>query len=91
MKNSNSKLNSPINNNDEYTGLSYKNNSNTSIRIKECKENEGKKKLNDNGFRIKYKTEICKYWEVHKTCTYGDTVLKINKVCICSWNSRYKE
>ncbi len=68
------KISSPINNNDEYTGLSYKTSSNTPIRVKEMKDFE-KKKYSDNDFRAKYKTEICKFWEVHRTCKYADSVI----------------
>ena len=64
---------SPVNskNNDEYNNLSYKTNSNTPIIIKDKKET---KKFTDNDFRAKYKTEICKFWQVHKNCKYGDNV-----------------
>jgi hypothetical protein len=30
-----------------------------------------------NDFRVKYKTEICKYWEVNKECKFGDSVRSI--------------
>jgi hypothetical protein len=32
----------------------------------------GKKSGND--FKVKYKTEMCKYWDMYKSCKFGDNV-----------------
>ncbi len=60
---------------DEYQGISYK----TSIApIKTVdlfeEKPEGKKKSIEKDFRIKYKTEKCKFYEVNMDCKYGDNV-----------------
>lgn len=34
------------------------------------------KKSVDGDFRVKYKTEICKFWSFNKNCRYGDNVKK---------------
>lgn len=46
-------------------------------------------------FKLKYKTERCKYWDLYKDCKYKDNVslllyYNILLVCICSWRLRYK-
>lgn len=50
--------------------------------------NVNNKKSND--FKLKYKTEKCKFWELYKECKYGDNVsfliFFIILVRICSWN-----
>jgi len=33
------------------------------------------KKSVDADFRQKYKTEICKFWELNKECRYGNNVI----------------
>jgi hypothetical protein len=35
------------------------------------------KKTRTSDFKTKYKTEICKYWEIEKTCRFGDNVILI--------------
>lgn len=45
-------------------------------------------------FRKKFKTEICKFYELDKECKYGDKVmffLFLWIVCFCAWKSGYKE
>ncbi len=34
-------------------------------------------KITSEDFKAKYKTELCKFWEINKTCKYGDNVSKI--------------
>lgn len=41
-----------------------------------CSENENEYKSR-NDFRSKYKTELCKYYEMNGTCKYGENVKKI--------------
>lgn len=41
-------------------------------------------------FKLKYKTERCKYWDLYKDCKYKDNVslllyYNILLVCICTW------
>lgn len=38
------------------------------------KNGEDSKKGEGTDFRKKYKTEICKYWEVNQECRYKDSV-----------------
>jgi hypothetical protein len=76
---------------DEYQGLSYKKDKFTPIKVEPQETDQNKKKKSiDTDFRIKYKTEKCKFWEVNKVCKYGDNVYIIVKVlvCICSRNRR---
>jgi hypothetical protein len=57
--------------------------------------NTDKKKNSDADFRLKYKTEKCKFWEVGKECKFGESVkyIKINKTLVCfrPWVRRYKK
>lgn len=72
---------------EEYKDISYLNNSNYLVSPNKsdetnCTEVEEsnvtrsilKKKSIDGDFRVKYKTEICKFWELNKMCKYGDNV-----------------
>jgi hypothetical protein len=46
----------------------------SSIGTKEsalCQTPNAKK---SNDFKVKYKTEICKFWDINKTCKFGDNV-----------------
>jgi hypothetical protein len=87
-------INSPISpqaSSDEYQGISYKSSLISPTPVKTvhlCEEIKDKKISIDKDFRIKYKTEQCKFFEVNKDCKYGDNVklfLNINLVCVCSW------
>lgn len=31
-------------------------------------------KTNEKDFRIKYKTEMCKFWELNNSCKFGEKV-----------------
>ncbi len=68
---------------DEYQGLSYKTNKATPVKTvdlhPECKsetkvDQPVKKKSIERDFRIKYKTEKCKFYETNKECKFGDNV-----------------
>lgn len=69
----------------EYSDLSYLSNTNNanannnSEIISKQKKNsmEIKKSCMELDFKIKYKTEKCKYWEINQTCKFGDSVRKI--------------
>lgn len=57
---------------DEYSELSFLNNLN-------CETNKNNKKSVEYDFRNKYKTEKCKFWEINKSCKFGDGVnIKFN-------------
>jgi hypothetical protein len=68
---------------DEYQGLSYLNQKSSPIRSEDTNVTENdndpnkaaKKKSIDIDFRMKYKTEICKFWELNKECRYGNNVI----------------
>lgn len=54
---------------------SYLNNLvNTANTVNTNNSNTNSKKSND--FKLKYKTEKCKFWELYKECKYGDNVSK---------------
>ena len=71
---------------DEYQGLTYKTVKQPLIKCVDLTEpldkNEKtevtvptkKKSSADNDYRIKYKTEKCKFWELNKECKFGDNV-----------------
>lgn len=67
--------------NDEYSELSYlninfiKNTNNLNSSNFLTAEQKAKKSL-ELDFKIKYKTEKCKYWEINQTCKFGDSVRK---------------
>lgn len=45
-----------------------------------------KKRNNDNDFRKKYKTEICKFWSINQVCKFGEKVkFFLLLVCFRSW------
>jgi hypothetical protein len=69
-------LNSQIHD-DEYHGLSYKSAKATPIKssVEEKSETPVKKKSIEKDFRIKYKTEKCKFYETNKECKFGDNVI----------------
>ena len=70
--NSNKKVNSSILYEDEYQGLTYtpiyQDMSNTSIYY----FIEWEKNDDFNNFKSKWKTEICRYWEMYGECKYGE-------------------
>jgi len=67
---------------DEYQGLSYLNpklspnrSEDTNVTDNDSDINKlTKKKSVEVDFRMKYKTEICKFWELNKDCRYGSNV-----------------
>ena len=75
---------------DEYTGLSYLNNLNnncsnnnnnncnnltSNFQVAEQQQLAKQPKKNSEvDFRVKYKTEKCKFWEINKTCKFGEGV-----------------
>jgi len=69
---SNKKVNSSILYEDEYQGLTYtpiyQDMSNTSIYY----YIEWEKNDDFNNFKSKWKTEICRYWEMYGECKYGE-------------------
>lgn len=73
--NQNSVLSTQIHD-DEYQGLSYKSAKATTIKssIEEKPETPGKKKSIEKDFRVKYKTEKCKFYETNKECKFGENV-----------------
>jgi hypothetical protein len=75
-------LTSPKNKNnqitlDEYQGISYKSSKITPVKTVDLYEDkqEIKKKSIEKDFRIKYKTEQCKFYQVNKECKFGDNVI----------------
>ena len=86
--NNNNNINNPQN---EYSDLSYLNNQNQSscnnIGIHQNSENANNSNMNlkakksiEMDFKIKYKTEKCKFWEINETCKFGDNVKNKNKI-----------
>jgi hypothetical protein len=63
--------------NEEYNGLSYKSAKVMTPRKQgvEEKVEPVKKKSIEKDFRIKYKTEKCKFFENSKECKFGDNVI----------------
>lgn len=74
----------PTEKDNEYSELSYYNNnisnnpSNSNRNINQTPSSidiaNAKKKSLELDFKIKYKTEKCKYWEINQTCKFGDNV-----------------
>ena len=68
---------------EEYSGLSYLSQSNSNSisnpngNYQNSEQTKGKKSL-ELDFRVKYKTEKCKFWEINQTCKFGDNVRFIN-------------
>jgi len=61
---------------DEYSGISYintNNGGNTNEGIEDYAGYYIKKKSFENEFKLKYKTEKCKYWELKKECKFGES------------------
>jgi hypothetical protein len=76
--------------NDEYEELSYKCSKATPISSKPDVsddntdtngDNPPKKKSFEKDFRVKYKTEKCKFFELNRECKYKDNVLYILNKC----------
>lgn len=68
---------------DEYFGISYLNNNSNNNNISNQNFSgdltKNPKKISDLDFRVKYKTEKCKFWEINKSCKFGDGVnIKFN-------------
>jgi hypothetical protein len=42
---------------------------NSSVKYKTPRKNKS------GDFKTKYKTEMCKYWQIEKSCKYGDSVI----------------
>jgi hypothetical protein len=63
-------------NDEEYQGLSYKCTKTNPIKssIEEKLETPVKKKSIEKDFRVKYKTEKCKFYETNKECKFGENV-----------------
>lgn len=91
-------LNSPrsIASSDEYQGLSYKSckktltvDINSSDKHETLEKGDGvnnstwmgsKKSFED--YKIKYKTEKCKYFDVDKACKFGESVIYLLKITL---------
>lgn len=67
---------------EEYIGLAYyQTASPDESTLDDFSNSSGmKRKSTDGDFRAKYKTEICKFWELNKECRYGDNVRVLFKV-----------
>lgn len=65
---------------DEYQGISYKTSIAPIKTVDLFEEKPEKKKSIEKDFRIKYKTEKCKFYEVNMDCKYGDNVKKLIKI-----------
>ncbi len=73
---------------EEYEGLSYK--ASKATPINDEKEESCQKKSIDKDFRVKYKTEQCKFYGMNKECKFGESVNKyFDLVCLRSWALRY--
>jgi hypothetical protein len=46
----------------------------SSINTKESQYCQTPKANKSNDFKVKYKTEICKFWDMNKICKFGDNV-----------------
>lgn len=78
---SESQLKSPSSTTYKSQGSAY---SKTSSQNNDTNSNKGK----NSDFKLKYKTEKCKFWDLYKECKYGDNVsvyIIYTIVCICSW------
>ena len=66
--------NSKTNFEDEYLNISYKNNSIIQNPYLQNNQSNNKKVENNeyNNFKIKFKTEICHFWEMNGYCKYGN-------------------
>ena len=66
---------------DEYSGLAYKNNNNQNKKIQTKKPKKHYRYSEDyndyyyqnNDYKAKWKTEMCHYWEMYGKCKYGNT------------------
>lgn len=64
------------------------NQSKNSIKAYSKHDDESIYSKKNNDFKVKYKTEKCKFYDIYKECKYGDNVriIRITQlVCICSW------
>ena len=43
-----------------------------------------KRKASESDFKVKYKTEVCKFWEANGTCRFGPQVKYTCKCCFVS-------
>lgn len=41
---------------------------------------KSKRKASEADFKVKYKTEVCRYWEADGTCPYGTQVNELNNI-----------
>lgn len=70
-------------NNDQYNGLrtisiDSQTNNTTPCKKKwseDTTDDDKSIKISEKDFREKYKTELCKYWELNNKCKYGNKVL----------------
>ena len=66
-----------INTSEEYLETNNKSKKNQKNKInkpkKKKKKNKGKFKSTAADFKVKYKTELCKYYEINGYCKYGDS------------------
>ena len=79
---------------DQYIGLrtayiDIKMNQVTPNKKKSSEDTTDDDKINKNSeicFKNKYKTEMCKFWEINNSCKFGNKVMQFsNLVCICAW------
>ena len=84
-KNKKESYNSPAANrfgsSDEYQDLSYKSSKITPVKVIDLVESTEKvdtvirRKSTGKDFRVKFKTEKCKFYELDQTCKFGDNVI----------------
>jgi hypothetical protein len=66
---------------DEYKELVYQPKDNLKNKITPIRNNSNhfedkiNKKSSENDFKVKYKTEICRFWEFNQNCKFGEKVL----------------
>ena len=68
-----SEENLETNNNNNKTNNINKNKNKINKPKKQKKRNKGKFKSTAADFKVKYKTELCKYYEINGYCKYGDS------------------
>lgn len=53
---------------------------------RQTSENNSERKIQTGDFKLKYKTEKCKFWDLYKNCKFGENVsIYFILVCLRSW------
>lgn len=67
---------SSVNSKNTISGNSYEKNEGKTkyLNNKQGFESQSERKIQTGDFKLKYKTEKCKYWDLYKSCKFGDNV-----------------